>query len=166
MATPGKTARALGLVGLVTVLMLAGLPAPAPTQLFRTLAAGAGENDRGPHKEFSLRLVFALQSGPYVGGVSVTIRDESGRTVVDTLSPGPWLFVELPPGTYQLRFYVDFRSKLQRNPFYTFGASDVSGVMQITVEDWPVDKSPLTELVRPPMRTAREIAFPQRGRRK
>ncbi|MCH7477915.1 MAG: hypothetical protein IIA14_07420 [SAR324 cluster bacterium] len=103
MATPGKTARALGMVGLVAMLMLAGLPAPAPAQQYRTLAAGAGENDRGAHKDFSLRLVFALQSGPYVGGVSVTIRDESGRTVVDTLSPGPWLFVALPPGTYRVK---------------------------------------------------------------
>ena len=80
MATPGKTARALGMVGLLAVLMLVGLPASAPAQQFRTLAAGAGGDDRGAHKDFSLRLVFALQSGPYVGGVSVTIRDESGRT--------------------------------------------------------------------------------------
>ena len=59
---------------------------------------------------------------------------------------------KLPPGTYQLRFYVDTRSKLQRNPFYTFGSSDISGVMQITVDDWPEDSSPTRGRSRVPVR--------------
>ena len=69
---------------------------------------------------------------------------------------------KLPPGSYQLRFYVDVRSKLQRSPFYRFGAQDLSGVEEISANNWPEDRNSEADLVKPMARTAKEIEFPAR----
>lgn len=51
-------------------------------------------------KEFNLKLVFALVEGNYVADVGVTIRDASGRAVVEHVTDGPILLTRLPAGTY------------------------------------------------------------------
>jgi hypothetical protein len=51
---------------------------------------------------FNLKLVFALNSGEYMGGVTVTIVDAAGRTVLDAASEGPWLLARLPAGEYRI----------------------------------------------------------------
>lgn len=53
-------------------------------------------------RDFNLKLVFALKAGDYVSGVKVTIADAAGKTLVDTLSEGPWFFTSLPAGNYQV----------------------------------------------------------------
>lgn len=73
---------------------------PALAQKY--ISTGAGSNTRIAYADFSLKLVFALRSGPYVAGVNVIIFDESGAKVVDAFSEGPWFLVDLPPGTYRV----------------------------------------------------------------
>lgn len=53
-------------------------------------------------KDFNLKLVFALKSGSYVSDVQVRIADRNGKTLLDTLSSGPWFLTQLPSGQYQL----------------------------------------------------------------
>ncbi len=53
-------------------------------------------------RDFNLKLVFALKSGDYVSGVKVSIADAAGKTLVDTLSEGPWMLTKLPAGKYQI----------------------------------------------------------------
>lgn len=53
-------------------------------------------------RDFNLKLVFALKSGNYVSDVKVTITDTAGKTLVDTISAGPWLMTKLPTGSYQI----------------------------------------------------------------
>ena len=38
----------------------------------------------------------------YISDVPVTISDESGKIVLDTVAEGPFLLVKLPPGKYSL----------------------------------------------------------------
>ena len=52
--------------------------------------------------EFNIKLVFALKSGDYLSGVRVGIADAAGKTLLDTLSEGPWFLARLPAGSYQV----------------------------------------------------------------
>lgn len=38
----------------------------------------------------------------YISDVPVTISDESGKIVLDTVAEGPFLLIKLPPGKYSL----------------------------------------------------------------
>jgi hypothetical protein len=42
-----------------------------------------------------------------------TITDQSGRTVVDEVSQGPWMFVDLPPGSYTVKATLGDRTQSQ-----------------------------------------------------
>lgn len=53
-------------------------------------------------RDFNLKLVFALKAGAYLSGVKVSIADAAGKTVLDTLTEGPWLLTKLPVGNYQI----------------------------------------------------------------
>lgn len=84
----------------LAITLAVGLPPDGLAQ--KTLSTGAGSNLRLPYPEYSLKLIFALRAGPYVGGVDVTIFDEGGAKVVEAHSGGPWFLADLPPGTYRV----------------------------------------------------------------
>ncbi|HZT20423.1 MAG TPA: carboxypeptidase-like regulatory domain-containing protein [Dongiaceae bacterium] len=51
--------------------------------------------------QYNLHLLFAQQgTGAYFSGVGVQVTDASGRTVLDTVSNGPFLYARLAPGRY------------------------------------------------------------------
>jgi hypothetical protein len=72
----------------------------------RYFSAGVGLDERRAiYPSFSLKCVFASKPKPYLARVSVTIRDQKGKVVLTVPSErvtGPWLFVDLPKGTYSL----------------------------------------------------------------
>jgi hypothetical protein len=47
-------------------------------------------------------LTAAEQSGAFLAGAQVVVRDAGGRTVFETTLDGPWLLARLTPGSYQL----------------------------------------------------------------
>ncbi len=52
---------------------------------------------------YNVHLVFAVKgTGEFVSEVKVKITGAGGKTVLDTVSPGPDLFAKLPPGHYNL----------------------------------------------------------------
>ena len=53
-------------------------------------------------REYSLKLVFALSTGEYLNGVRVEITDSKGERAIDAISSGPWFFVSLKDGSYQI----------------------------------------------------------------
>jgi hypothetical protein len=62
------------------------------------LQALAGEKHR-----YSLWLTTAAQhSGAYLSDVQVKIMDSGRNVVLETAAIGPWLFVDLPAGAYQV----------------------------------------------------------------
>lgn len=70
----------------------------------RFLSAGVGiEERKATYPPFSLKLIFAQTDGAFIAGVSVTIKDLTGKDILkiseDQVS-GPWLFLDLVPGTY------------------------------------------------------------------
>ena len=50
-----------------------------------------------PH---NVKMVFALNTGNYVSDVAVKVTDGSRRTVIEDVTNGPWLFANLPAGSY------------------------------------------------------------------
>lgn len=55
------------------------------------------------------RLEFFAQSGSYLSDVNVTVTNASGQEVVQTVTEGPWLILDLPDGNYQVRAEVEDR---------------------------------------------------------
>lgn len=72
----------------------------------RYVSAGVGIEERSAeYPPFSLKLVFTAGGKPFLAGVAVTIQPAKGgppMTIPRDHVNGPWLFVDLPSGTYHL----------------------------------------------------------------
>jgi hypothetical protein len=72
----------------------------------RYFSAGVGIEERtAEYPPFSVKLVFTAGGKPFLAGVSVTIQSAKGGppiTIPRDHVNGPWLFVDLPSGTYHL----------------------------------------------------------------
>jgi len=72
----------------------------------RYFSAGVGLEEReADYPPFPLKLVFVVGGKPYLTHVAVSITDESGSVKLAIPREqviGPWLFVDLPSGTYQI----------------------------------------------------------------
>jgi hypothetical protein len=67
------------------------------------VSGGIGEDDPilERKKDYNLHLIFATKgSGEYLADVTVRIQRVSGPKVLETLSTGPFFYVNLPPGNY------------------------------------------------------------------
>ena len=80
------------------------VPASASSVPYTSGGVGSDERDRleAAKSQFNLRLMFAISAGNYLSGVRVRIQDNSGATLLDVLSNGPWFYARLPPGNYTL----------------------------------------------------------------
>src|SRR5437899_11021266 len=72
----------------------------------RYFSAGIGLEERSAHyPAFPLKLVFVAGPKAYLSQVSITITDKEGKVRLQ-IQPkqvtGPWLFVDLPPGNYDI----------------------------------------------------------------
>ena len=72
----------------------------------RYFSAGVGIEERSAeYPPFSLKLVFTAGGKPFLAGVAVTIQPAQGGPAIN-IPPdhvnGPWLFVDLPSGTYHV----------------------------------------------------------------
>lgn len=66
---------------------------------------GADENQAldSVQSGYNLHMLFALKgSGEYASDIRVKILDAEGKTILDTVSAGPRLFVKLSPGRYKI----------------------------------------------------------------
>lgn len=69
------------------------------------VAGGVGINARARFSneaapDHNVKMVFALDTGNYVADVHVKVNDAAGRTVIEGVAKGPWLYARLPAGTY------------------------------------------------------------------
>jgi len=61
----------------------------------------AMKRDLGP---YNVWLAFAERdTGNYITGVKVSVVDSKENAVIDTVSDGPWLLAQVPPGQYKVR---------------------------------------------------------------
>ena len=95
-----------------SVLVLAvaaglALALAAPTAAFaaarQPLSAGVGLDNRAGHPDYPLKLIFATSRGHYLADIAVTLTDSAGKEVLKAHASGPWLFLDVPAGTYTVR---------------------------------------------------------------
>lgn len=71
------------------------------------MSGGVGTDERQQMqmkaKDYDLKLSFADRRGEFISDVTVIIDDQHGKELVNLTTAGPWLFVELPTGNYQLK---------------------------------------------------------------
>ena len=86
--------------------MATGMVSLYEEQNIRYFSAGVGLDERKAiYPPFSLKCVFVSSPKPYLAHVGVTIRDQMGQVVLTVPSEqvdGPWLFVDLPKGSYSV----------------------------------------------------------------
>lgn len=58
-------------------------------------------------KDYNLRMGFALNVGNYVADVKVKVQSAKGKSVLDVVSDGPWLYAKLPAGKYKVTAEYD-----------------------------------------------------------
>lgn len=72
----------------------------------RYFSAGVGLEERSAeYPPFSLKLVFTAGGKPYLSSIDVTITQAQGGAAISIPRDqveGPWLFVDLPSGTYNI----------------------------------------------------------------
>lgn len=84
------------------------------TILHGGVGADARESMQQARDQFNLRLQFAVRgSGAYLANVRVQIADAKGKTVLDTISTGPWFFAQLPQGRYEVTASANGQSQTQ-----------------------------------------------------
>ena len=68
------------------------------------LSGGIGTDERdalsAEAKKYNLKIVFATKGKSYLADIAVKIKDESGKTMIDATSDGPWFFTNLSQGKY------------------------------------------------------------------
>ena len=65
-------------------------------------------------KGYDMKLEFAITPGNYVSFVDVKINDQSGKPVINTQANGPWLYADLPKGTYTVVANYEGKEKSQK----------------------------------------------------
>jgi hypothetical protein len=103
----------------------------------RYFSAGVGVEERqAEYPHFSLKVVFTAGGKPYLTGVEVTIQPEKeGAAIIISRDQveGPWLFVDLPPGTYDISaMYGDQKQTLK-------GIKVVAGKQKTVQLQWAKD---------------------------
>lgn len=70
------------------------------------ITGGVGEDEvqalRAVAPQYNLRMTFASKRGSYLSDIDVTITSDAGRPVLTVRTEGPFLFVRLPAGRYQV----------------------------------------------------------------
>lgn len=65
------------------------------------VSVNARDSLRGNTPPHNVKMVFSLNTGNYLSDVQVKVTDRSGKVVIDDLSNGPWLYAQLPAGSYK-----------------------------------------------------------------
>lgn len=93
----------------------AGILMGATDQGFRFMSGGVGLEERRIMEswgaDYNLRLAFAEASGDYLSGVKVVVEDQDGKELISTTTNGPWLYVKLPAGKYDVKATFERKMK-------------------------------------------------------
>jgi hypothetical protein len=85
------------------------MKAAAPRYALELIFSARNTNSPG-----SVPGTTAAANAAYTADVQVKISDHSGKTVIDTVSQGPYLLANLPDGSYQVQASTDGVVKTQK----------------------------------------------------
>jgi hypothetical protein len=84
-----------------------GILMAASDKGFRYMTGGIGLEEREIMQrwgtDYNLKLTFAELSGDYLSDVRIAMQDQNGKNVINMTTNGPWLYVKLPAGTYDVK---------------------------------------------------------------
>lgn len=83
---------------LLILCCLAPTGLPAQDLVLYNGGVGIGEREEAPKD--GVKLEFFAENGAFVAMVDVTVKDSAGEVLVDTVTDGPWLILDLPQGQY------------------------------------------------------------------
>jgi len=113
------------------------------TGAIRYFSAGVGSEERqAEYPPFSLKLVFTAGGKPYLVGVDVLIQPvkEQAITISRDQVEGPWLFVDLPSGMYDISAsYGEHKQALK-------GIKVVAGRQKTIYMRWTAEAGALAKL--------------------
>jgi hypothetical protein len=97
----------LVIVGVFSTLSAAaGMPEQRTYQSTPYVTGGIGVDEADAMREaasdYSLEMTFAAQTGQFVSGVDVAVKDRAGEVVLQTNDAAPILLADLPAGRYQI----------------------------------------------------------------
>lgn len=94
-------------------------------QGFPYLFGGVSTNERELMEErakhYNLRLMFAEKNGPYLSDVTLALASVKEGELVTIATNGPWFFIQLPPGTYNVKATFQGETKQINNLQLTKG---------------------------------------------
>jgi len=114
-----KPFRILSLTGLSFALLLAqplplwaqktagGIETGKSPEGARFMTGGVGLEERRQMLQlapgYDLKLSFADRRGHYLSDVKVMVNDEHDKQILSTTTAGPWLYIAVPPGKYDVK---------------------------------------------------------------
>jgi len=85
-------------------------------QGFPYLFGGISSNEREAMQQrakgYNLKLVFAEKNGSFLSGITVVMSAPKVSEILSLEIDGPWFFIQLPPGTYEIR--ANFRGQTKQ----------------------------------------------------
>jgi len=104
------------------------------------VSGGIGELERAElsqiQNNYSLKLVFATDTGAYLADIKVVVRDAKGSWVLEAVSEGPWFLAKLDPGKYRIT------ATRERDALQQVAQISGKGLTQLVFR-WPVPEVPL-----------------------
>lgn len=94
-----KTSMRLAIITTLTSLLFC---ANGVAQEYILFNGGVTTEERESAPKEGTKLSFFVRAGNYLSNVSVVVRNQAGQVLVDMVTDGPWLILDLPNGTYQV----------------------------------------------------------------
>jgi hypothetical protein len=105
------------------------LPQPASKNGVSYITGGVGEDEvqafRAAAPGYNLRMTFASKAGNYLSDIDVTIMSGAGRPILSVRTEGPFLFVQLPAGRYQIRAQTHRVTETRKTQVPAHGGADL-----------------------------------------
>lgn len=109
-----KCLLAVGLAMALSINPASGLEEKTSGDI-RYLSGGIGQEEaqamREAARRYNLAMTFTIGTGQFVSDVKVVVKNKGGNVVLDTVSDGPMLLANLPPGPYTVE--ATFEGKTQ-----------------------------------------------------
>ena len=86
---------------LITVLLSLSHISMAASEVI-VFNGGISQEERATAPAGGTRLVFFVRSGSFLSNVTVNVKNAAGAEVVNTVTRGPWLILNLPDGRYHV----------------------------------------------------------------
>lgn len=105
------------------------LPQPASQNGISYITGGVGEDEAGAFRAaapgYNLRMTFASKTGSYLSDVDVAISSVTGQPVLAVRTEGPFLFVRLPAGRYQIVARIRHITEIRKIQVPARGGADL-----------------------------------------